>query len=390
MTDEQQQPLPAPAPTASAPSPQKTPHRLSASARLLLGIALIVALAAAGGAGFLVYWSELKRVENLQDITLLKSEINDRTAQITQLRNELQQAAAQLQQDRQALQKASVSREELAARMAGLEKQIAVVTGSHRIDWMLKEIEHFVMLAERRVSLLGDARGALALLQEADAITRDLNEPVARNLRDALTRDMHALQIASESSVDTDGIFLRISSLVERVPKLNIPRYELYQEPPGSSADGTVPEDGISLFLYRFGRFFASLVRYQKHEKQKPLLLTAERDYLAQSITLLLEQAQLALLRADSKAYQLSLLEARKRISSLLHLQNDEAKLFIAELDVLAVIKLRPPTPTVDDSVRAVQVFREFWSREKPAREQAILKLELQQAAEKANAGAQP
>ncbi|MEZ5511594.1 MAG: uroporphyrinogen-III C-methyltransferase [Gammaproteobacteria bacterium] len=389
MTDEQVKPLPAPAPAASPATPAKKAHRMSTSARLLLAIALLIAIAGAAGAGFLLYWSELKRVESLQEITLLKSSINDQAAQITQLRNEQQQTSSYVQQDRSALQKASVSREELNTRMAALEKQIAIVTGSHRIDWMLKEIEHFIMLAERRVSLLGDAKGALALLQEADNIARDLNEPAARSLRDALTKDMHALQIASEASLDIDGIFLRISNLVQRVPKLNIPRYELYQTPPGAEAGVAASSEGIELFFDRFVNFLTSLVRYQKHDKQKPVLLTAERDYMAQGIVLLLEQGQLALLRGDTNAYRLSLSEARNRIDSFLLVQQDEAKLFITELDALAAIKLRPPMPTVDGSVRAVQVFREFWSKEKPAREQALLKLELQQAADKAKAGAQ-
>lgn len=389
MTDEQVKPLPAPAPAASPATPAKKAHRMSTSARLLLAIALLIAIAGAAGAGFLLYWSELKRVESLQEITLLKSTLNDQAAQITQLRNEQQQTSSYVQQDRSALQKASVSREELNTRMAALEKQIAIVTGSHRIDWMLKEIEHFIMLAERRVSLLGDAKGALALLQEADTIARDLNEPAARSLRDALTKDMHALQIASEASLDIDGIFLRLSNLVQRVPKLNIPRYELYQTPPGDDAGVPGANEGIELFFDRFVNFLTSLVRYQKHDKQKPVLLTAERDYMAQGIVLLLEQGQLALLRGDTNAYRLSLSEARNRIDSFLLVQQDEAKLFITELDALAAIKLRPPMPTVDGSVRAVQVFREFWSKEKPAREQALLKLELQQAADKAKAGAQ-
>lgn len=388
MTDEQVKPLPAPIPAASPATSVKKALRMSTSARLLLAIALLIAIAGAAGAGFLLYWSELKRVESLQEITLLKSTLNDQAAQITQLRNEQQQISSYVQQDRSALQKASVSREELNTRMAALEKQVAIITGSHRIDWMLKEIEHFIMLAERRVSLLSDAKGALALLQEADNIARDLNEPAARSLRDALTKDMHALQIASEASLDIDGIFLRISNLVQRVPKLNIPRYELYQTPPGADAGVAASSEGIELFFDRFVNFLTSLVRYQKHDKQKPVLLTAERDYMAQGIVLLLEQGQLALLRGDTNAYRLSLSEARNRIDSFLLVQQDEAKLFITELDALAAIKLRPPMPTVDDSVRAVQVFREFWSKEKPAREQALLKLELQQAADKANAGA--
>ncbi len=402
MTDEQSTPLPAPVPTAAEAAPAKPSKparpkpepkplaRLGGWSRTLIALALLLSLAAAGGVGFLVYWSQMKRVAALEEMVQLKNELNDRTVQLTQLRNEMNQTVTSLQQDRQAIQKAGSAREDLSARMAALENQIGLVTGSHRIDWMLKEIEHFIQLAERRVSLLGDAQGALALLQEADTIARDLNEPVARNLREALTRDIHELKLAAESNLDIDGIFLRISRLVARVPQLNIPRYELFQEEADLNTAELPPEDGLGLFWYRFTEFLSSLVRYQKHEKQKPVLLTAQRDYLAQSITLLLEQAQLALLRGDNNAYRLSLKEARNRINSFQLLQEKESRIFMTELDALASIRLRPQMPTLENSVRAVQVFREFWTNEKVQREQAVIKLQLQQAQENARQETQP
>lgn len=402
MTDEQTTPPPAepPSPAPAKPEapmlpkpaekPQKPVTRMSGFGRAMLALALILALVAVGGAGFLAYWMQMERVESLKEMAQLRGELNDRTAQLTQLRNEMNQTTAHLQQDRQAIQKAGNARDDIATRMSALEKQVAVVTGSHRIDWMLKEIEHFILLAERRVSLLGDAKGALSLLQEADNIARDLDEPAARPLREALARDTHDLKIAAETSVDIDGIFLRLSQLVERIPKLNIPRYELMQEEPVTTADGTPPEEGWQLFWHRFVDFMESLVRYQKHEKQKPILLTSQRDYMAQSIMLLLEQGQLALLRGDNNAYHLSLTEARDRIDHFKQLQDRESKLFISELDELRAIKLQPLLPTLENSVRAVQVFREFWTREKVERERAVLKLEMQQAAENTKAGEQP
>lgn len=405
MTDEQtpqssSPELPAPDTTPVAPpvTPPKTPEkkpaktvtRMSGFGRTVIAIALIIALAAAVGAGGLAYWMQMQRVQALEELTQIRNDLNDRTAQIIQLRNEMNQASEHLKQDRQAIQKAGAARDDLGTRMAALEKQIAVVTGSHRIDWMLKEIEHFIQLAERRVSLLGDARGALSLLQEADDIARDLNEPAARSLREALTKDIHALKLAAETSVDIDGIFLRLSQLVERIPRLNIPRYELVQDELVTTTSGAVPAEGLELFWHRFTDFMTSLVRYQKHEKQKPILLTSQRDYLAQSILLLLEQGQLALLRGDNNAYRLSLREARDRIDQFKQLQDRESRLFISELESLAAIQLQPAMPTLENSVRAVQVFRDFWGKEKIQREQAILKLEVQQAAEKARTGAQP
>lgn len=398
----QEHPDPGPHPAAAATKktvpeknrpakPEPVRARLSAAARLALTLALLLSFAALGGAGYLFYLQKLERMSYTQDQMNLTSQISERGTQITALKNELQQATQQLAQDRAALIKANESRTQLQGRMAALEKDIAQVTGSHRIDWMLKEVEHFIFVAERRLSLLGDTAGALALLQEADDIARAMQEPAVRPLRDALVKDMHSLTLAAETSIDTDGLFLRIDQLVDRVPALNIPRYELYQESPGASSAEPLPDNGLPLFWRRFTDFIRSLVRFQKHEKAKPLLLTAERDYLAQSIVLLLEQSQLALLRGDTQAYRLSLTEARRRVDTYIHLQTQESKLFLSELDALAQIKLRPPVPGIQDSVRAVQVFREFWAREKIEREQLLQKIGRQSAAASpAPAAAQP
>ena len=385
MTDEQNPaspssaPLPPP-PISPAPSQPEKPAgaRLSVSARLALLLSLLLAFAALGGSGYLFYLQQLQHVAYAEDQLNLVSQISDRGTQITALKNELQQATQQLAQDRAALMKATESRAQLQGRMAALEKEITQITGAHRIDWMLKEVEHFIFVAERRLSLLGDANGALALLQEADDIARAMQEPAARPLRDALIQDMHNLKLAANTNVDTDGLFLRIDQLVDRVPALNIPRYELYQDPAGAGSAQALPENGLPLFWRRFTDFIRSLVRFEKHEKAKPLLLTAERDYLAQSIVLLLEQSQLALLRSDSQAYRLSLTEARRRVDNYIHLQTQESTLFLAELDALMQVKLRPPLPSIQGSVGAVQAFREFWSREKIEREQLVLKMERQ------------
>ena len=385
-------PTPVAAPVApKAPKPKKVSvpaASMSGLGRTMIAVALILALLAVAGAAALGYWMQMERVQSLETLTNLRNDINNRAAALNDLRNQLDQVANQVKQDRQAIQKGTSARDDLASRMAALEKQVAIVTGSHRIDWMLKEIEHFIQLAERRTSLLGDAKGALALLQEADGVARDLNEPAARGLREALVRDTHALKIAAETSVDVDGIFLRISRLVDRVPQLNIPRYELMQTEP-LTQEGAQPADGIELFWGRFVGFLESLVRYQKHEKQKPVLLTSQRDYLAQSLVLLLEQGQLALLRGDNNAYRLSLNEARERINHFQQIQPQEIKLFNSELEALAAIKLQPPMPTLEESVRAVQVFREFWAKEKIERERARMKLEMQQADSSADAGEQ-
>lgn len=364
-------------PISAPPSKTKVSARLSILAKLTLFFCMLLSLASVGAVAYLYFLQQDAHIAEIKERHALTEEGDARADQLSQLHSELGVVAEQIKQDRSAIGKAGKNRELLQSRMAALESDIAKITGSHRIDWMLREVEHFVNVAEQRLSLLGDARGALALMTEADNIARAMQEPAARSLREALIKDIHSLKQAAETSLDVDGIFIRISELNERIEKLGIPTFELYQDTPEESDLGEpIAADGVELFTQRFLYFMQSLVRYQKHEKSKPIILSAERDYLKESIILLLQQAQLALLRGDNGAYHLSLQGALERVDLYVSQQTKETRFFMTEIRDLDTIQLTSAVPSLEQSARAVRVFRDFWDKEKYAREQAAQFLE--------------
>lgn len=370
-----------PAPKTAQPNKaEKNAAKLGWIAKLVIFLAFLLALAACLGVGYMLYQQHQELATKVEERQQQARESQAQANAISTMQTEMKTLTQQLKLERDAIKSANQNREMLQSRMSTLEKEIATVTGSHRIDWMLREVEHFINVAEQRLSLLGDARGALALMLEADDIVRAMSEPTARPLREALVKDIHELKLAAETSVDTDGIFLRISDLAKRVDQLGLPHYDMRQEAPVDTMSEDMPEDGLELLGARFVTFLDSLFRYQKHVKSKPMLLSAERDYLAQSIVLLLHQAQLALLRGDNTAYHLSLTEARERIGLYVRQQTKETQFFITEVTALGAIQLRPEVPTIEASSRAVRVFREFWNKEKLIREQETMALQRENA----------
>ena len=370
-----------PAPKTAQPNKaEKNAAKLGWIAKLVIFLAFLLALAACLGVGYMLYQQHQELATKVEERQQQARESQAQANAISTMQAEMKTLTQQLKLERDAIKSANQNRELLQSRMSTLEKEIATVTGSHRIDWMLREVEHFINVAEQRLSLLGDARGALALMLEADDIVRAMSEPTARPLREALVKDIHELKLAAETSVDTDGIFLRISDLAKRVDQLGLPHYDMRQEAPVDTMSEDMPEDGLELLGARFVTFLDSLFRYQKHVKSKPMLLSAERDYLAQSIVLLLHQAQLALLRGDNTAYHLSLTEARERIGLYVRQQTKETQFFITEVTALGAIQLRPEVPTIEASSRAVRVFREFWNKEKLIREQETMALQRENA----------
>ncbi|NIV28542.1 MAG: hypothetical protein GWN58_03200, partial [Anaerolineae bacterium] len=205
--------------------------RLGWGARTLLILSLLLAAGAAGLAGYQFYLSQQEKIQVLSQREELNRMLQSRAQRTEQLEAEVSRITNELKLEREALKSANQNRELLQSRISVLEKDIAAISGAHRIDWMLREVEHFINVAEQRLTLLGDAAGALALLQEADDIVRAMREPSARPLREALVRDIHKLKLAAETNVDVEGIFLRLSDLSDRVVKLGIPSFELKQEP---------------------------------------------------------------------------------------------------------------------------------------------------------------
>ncbi|MBA53522.1 MAG: hypothetical protein CMK89_03620 [Pseudomonadales bacterium] len=367
---------------AEKPAPVKA--RLGWGARSVLILSLLLAAGAAGLVGYQFYLTQQEKLQILTEREELSRTLQARAHRLEGLEGEITQITNQLKQEREALKSANQNRELLQSRITVLEKDIAAISGAHRIDWMLREVEHFITVAEQRLTLLGDATGALALLQEADDIVRAMQEPSARPLREALVRDIHKLKLAAETNVDVEGIFLRLSQLSDRVIKLGIPSFELKQAPMEPEPGEVLPEEGLALFWYRFKKFLGSLYDYQKHPKGRPITLTEDREFLARNVVMLLQQAQLALLRGDNEAYRVSLTGARERVEMYIQQQTGETRFFVAELSDLLKVKLRPPMPTIEESTRGVRVFRDFWNKEKLIREQQVQK--LQQASQQEQA----
>lgn len=353
------------------------PVQKSSKGPWVLGtLAFLLSLGALGGVGYLWNQAKVNQVAGEGQSSALDAKITGQENVVNSLKGTVGSMESRLQNAVNSSTEAKAQFESessaLLGRMSAIEGQIAEVTGSQRIDWMLKEVEHFVMVAERRLSLLGDVRGATALLTEADALVREMLEPSARPLRKAIKSDLMSLEEAAKVNVDTEGLFLRIATLHDSVDKLPVEgiSYEMNLAKQDAKPADEKPADGVDSFVSEVKNFAESLVSIQRvsGDEIRPLLLSDQRAYVVQNIKLLLEQSQLALLRGDQKVYEAGLKEAGKRVSSYLRTNSPGTEAFLEELDKLGKIAVKPVVPPINDSVRAVQVFRDFWQKEKVER----------------------
>ncbi|HLD64789.1 MAG TPA: uroporphyrinogen-III C-methyltransferase, partial [Pseudomonas sp.] len=101
-----------------------------------------------------------------------------------------------------------------------LSQRLETVLGASRQDWRLAEAEHLLRLASLRLSALQDINSARALVQGADEILREQDDPAAFAAREQLAKSLEALR--SVTQPDRTGLFLQLGALRQQVVQLDV------------------------------------------------------------------------------------------------------------------------------------------------------------------------
>lgn len=322
------------------PKAKRGPHKSRPNkgrTGLWLTLLVLLVLLGASSYGFWYLWQEQgpaqgegaqssEQLDELQNqIEALRQRLERQPSEqreSEQLRQQLSQELGQQfdqrleQQLEQQAQEGNLALENLQQRLNNTDRKLNAITGTNRQDWKLAEAEYLLRLANQRLLMENDASNALALAQATDRILNNLNDSDLFPVRRALARDINALKLADE--VDKEGIYLQLMALSEQLDQLPLIEAmqrgeqingDLKTEPPG-------PEAGTwTKIKYNVGQSFQRMqdklgdhLRIRRHEKPIEALATpAEQFYLRQNLRLMLEQAQVALLRDQPEIFATNL-----------------------------------------------------------------------------------
>ncbi len=260
------------------------------------------------------------------------------------------------------------ARESLEGRVADLQSRLdsqAVrledLAATSRDDWLLAEAEYLLRLANQRLLTERQAANALALMERADRILRDIDDVDLFPVRKALAEDITALKMAG--TVDREGLYLRIEALQAAVADLTL-LFREPAEPEPAAAEPTPPEGPWYRRLWaNAGEALAdmgALVRIRRRDEPLEPLPTFEQAMnLRYNLRILLEQAQLALLRGEQQIYARSLARARQWLEE--HFAASAATdTVLDELSKLRAQNIAPPLPAVSGSLHALQDYIEL------------------------------
>jgi uroporphyrin-3 C-methyltransferase len=252
-------------------------------------------------------------------------------------------------------------RRRLVAQLQGdqqrLSQRLETVLGASRKDWRLAEAEHLLRLASLRLSALQDISSTQALVQGADEILREQNDPGSFAAREQLAKSLAALR--STEQPDRTGLFLQLGALRDQVVELSAlaPEYKVRGESlSGLTADG----DGAS----RWAQWWDEVSRYIRidfnaDKNIRPLLAGQSLTQVRLALSLALEQAQWAALNGQAAVYTQALAEARDVLKSNFNQDNPQSKVMLERVTELSKQPVTVITPDLTTTLSTVQAYLE-------------------------------
>lgn len=317
----------------------------------LATLALLVALGAAGFSGWQWFNEEARAQRKAPaapapdlsaELQPLQQQQQADSQRLQQLERELATLprADALEDTRSALRKMQASQQAFTLRFES-------AFGNTRQDWRLAEAEHLLRMASLRLSALQDLNSARHLIEAADQILMEQDDPAAYAARDTLAKAL--ADIRALPTLDRAGLFMRLGALQGQVGQLEqlLPAFDT-QVAKDSSIDWSRWLDKASSYIR---------IDLNSDEKIQPLLASQEVTHIRLALGLALEQAQWAALNGEQEVYQQAVQQALALLEHYFAADHTAASALRSQLQELADAKVSLQMPDINPALVALQAY---------------------------------
>jgi len=226
-----------------------------------------------------------------------------------------------------------------------------------RTDWLLAEAEYLLRVANQRLLIEKDIRGALSALEAADEVLTESDDIGVYPVRQQLAREVLALK--GIASVDRTGLYLTLEAAIDSVHQLTDQALIREQAPGfvgGSQAENGPDDGGEPGILVRGWQKFKStlmqvVVVRRLDESVKPLLSPDQSAYARLNLQLMLEESEMAVLRGNQPLYERALIKAQAAVDDWYDASNPRVSALSSTLAELATRNVAPDLPDISKSL---------------------------------------
>ncbi len=226
-----------------------------------------------------------------------------------------------------------------------------------RTDWLLAEAEYLLRIANQRLLIEKDIGGAMSALQAADEVLAESDDIGVYPVREQLAREILALK--GIAGVDRTGLYLTLEAAIDSVHQLT-DQALISEQAPGFISDARgdpgQEEGGEPGMLARAWEKFKStlmqvVVVRRLDESVKPLLSPDQSAYARLNLQLMLEEAEMAVLRGNQPLYERALAKAQATVNDWYDNSNPRVSALATTLVELATRNVAPDLPDISKSL---------------------------------------
>ena len=329
-------------------------------------LALLVALIAVAGAGYLVSQSWLAQQDTATDDAIAR--LQSRLAAAEEARDELalqiatldtldQSSSAEIDALRQELDERVGSLSSLPARMSTLESSMASLAGisqSSRDAWLIAEAEYYMQIANAQLQLANNPELAALALRMADERVVQMGNPALLDVRRAISDELASLDVMEKP--DIEGATMTLASLAQVVESL--PLVSGTDRDQAAATADDEEQSGLNRAWSSMKAAMSGLVRVTPPDQAKMALVSPDAEsFLRNNLALQLQSARLALLRGEQAVFEQSLDDTSAILSE--YFDAGSAQVQSAQ-ETLVEIRGSIATSAAPDISGSLQLLRQF------------------------------
>ena len=355
--------------TASAKQQQseKTATTKSATGAYLVSVIAIGLVVALGYYGYLRNQAIQQQISTLQQ--------SSQSYQVGL--NRIQQDALQL--NAELLEKITQSEAQVAKDIQGITNQVLSmnevmtnITGQKETGWLVDQAYYLLKIANNRIMFMQDAGTALYLLNEADELLGQIDDPNLFATRKKLSEDRQILNAVPK--LDTTGLAIRVSALQSRIGDLRMIQV-MASEEADEAADQPEPQAWYEHLLHSLGQLSDQIFTVRQHGSgYTPILSETDEQQLRFAIMMTLQTIQYAVLYQNDDLYQANLLQLKSRLTNYFDNQDPAVQTLLLELNDLLSIQVGHDPFASLGSLSALSTF--IQQRDNPSAQDAEIKPE--------------
>ena len=313
-------------------------------------LALIIAIA-------LALWS-WQQWNNHQAVMQTIESLKQDTAQLEDLYGD---RGSQQSQRLQSLEEKLASQRELIAtqqrQIDHNARELLEAGNRTRTDWLLAEAEYLLRIANQRLMIEKDIRGAMSALEAADEVLNESDDIGVYPVRQQLAREILALK--GLTGVDRTGLYLTLEAAIDSIHQLtdqaliseNAPGFVVSAAQGESAGTGEEPGAVVQAWNKVKATLMQVVVVRRMDEPVKPLLSPDQSAYARLNLQLMLEEAEMAVLRGNQPLYERALTKARTTIDDWYNASNPRVTALSDTLAELAGKNVDPELPDISQSL---------------------------------------